>query len=374
MNKQELSRLIREEILRRDEYSFEYSDTEVKLDQNESPYDLPAQIKGEILEAAGSQKWNRYPSLDGSRLRQALSDQLQLPHAMISVGVGSDELLNAIGNMTLSPGKRMLIVEPTFRIYSQIQEVNDAMVISLSLDSDMAYPVEKIINVLSTVTVDLTVIASPNNPTGSSITIDDIERIAGTANGLVVIDEAYFEFSCITALPLLKKFNNLVISRTFSKAFGLAGLRAGYIIAEPDIIKCIHKVKMPFSLNVFSETAAVMLLNNMEIIENKLELIRVEKRFLYEQLQEMDEVRIFRSDANFFLIDTGMTGKKIVRELTGLGIAVRDVSNYPGLDNCIRVTVGKPKENRMFLAALKSLIDKGKTIKDKEGGECVIQQ
>ena len=351
----EWGNIVKDSLLEAGTYSYNELSCEVKLNQNESPFDIPAALKQEITEEVCRSHWNRYPSLTGTRLKLELSSFLGLPEKCIVVGVGSDEMLNAAASVVLEKNKSALRVEPTFQLYKQCAVSNGANEIVLQLNSDFSYPVEEIVRVLKNRKVDLFMLASPNSPTGNSLNLTDLEIILKSTDGLVVIDEAYYEFSGITAVSLLKKYRNLVITRTFSKAFGLAGLRVGYLLSDPDIVENIYKVKMPFSLNVFSEAAAITLLRNYGEIRKNIDTILKNKQSLINILRESTSVTVYPSDTNFFIIDVKQNGEKTAQDFADAGVAVRDVSHYPLLENCIRVTVGTEKENKIFSEVLKKI-------------------
>ena len=330
--------------------------TDIKLDQNESPYDLPESLKQEILDKCKRLNWNRYPSINGRYLIEALGGALGIAEDSLAVGVGSDDLLNAVAAAVLNPKKTVLYIEPTFSLYKQCAVTYEAQSIVCHFTEELSYPVETILKELADKQADLIFIASPNNPTGSLLELDSLEEILKHAKGIVVVDEAYYEFSGVTALDLQKKYRNLVITRTFSKAFGLAGLRIGYMTACSEIIECIQKVKMPFSLNVFCEVAAITILNNKQIIRQQVKQILKDKTVLWNALSAIPGIKVYPSAANFFAIDTGMPGKKTVVRIAEKGIAVRDISSHPMFENFIRVTVGTEEENKKLVEVMRSPI------------------
>ena len=195
-------KVIKKGIRDKKPYAFTEVSAEVKLNQNESPYDIPQTLKQEIVKKVCKRSWNRYPSITSEPLRFALSKYLDVPVNHISVGVGSDELLGATASIVLSKDKTALFVEPTFQIYEQCAVTYEANRITLRLNPDFSYPVEKMLEVVKSRCVDISIIASPNSPTGNSIDVCALEEIIKATSGLVVVDEAYFEFCNVTVLPL----------------------------------------------------------------------------------------------------------------------------------------------------------------------------
>jgi histidinol-phosphate aminotransferase len=349
--------MIKKTIREKKSYSFNEIIANVKLNQNESPYDIPDKVKHIILERSLNREWNRYPSINGSPLRKALSHYLNIPVEQIIIGVGSDELLGNTAVLILDKDKTMYIVEPTFQIYKQLALVDEARLIIGRLKPDFSYPIDEMVRVLRTKSIDLFIIAAPNNPTGTPLDIYSLEDLIKVAPGLVIVDEAYYEFSGVTMLPLMQKYDNLIITRTFSKAFSLAGLRVGYLIASPEIINFICKSRLPFSVNIFSETAALTLLENPSFIMENVIKILDNKEKLYKELIKIPGITVYPSATNFFMIDTGISGTEAAVRIGQLGVAIRDVSDHPMTINCIRITVGTPEENQSLLKALKLFIE-----------------
>ena len=351
----EMDTIFKESIRIKKPYMYKHSQTDVKLNQNENPYDVPVSMKSEILEKVRNTPWNRYPSINSQKLRKMLSIYTGVPEESIITGVGSNELLLAVSGLVLNPKKTAMIIEPTFQIYEQCISIFEGNIVRLLLEQNLSYPSDEIITRIREQKIDFLYIASPNNPTGGLIDPEVIIGILEIINGLVILDEAYYEFSGITAISLLSRFPNLVITRTFSKAFGLAGLRIGYILASPYIIDSLHKIKLPFSMNIFSEITAIHLLRHPEIIEERVEKINNEKKRMVRELMKVPSIKVIPSEANFFLINFYKSGRDVFNRFAERGIAVRDVSAYPLLENCIRVTVGTHDENNIFLDAMRKL-------------------
>ena len=256
----------------------------IKLNQNESPFDLPPELKEEVLELARSRPWNRYPDFVPTELVAKLSAYTGVEEEGILVGNGSNELIQAVFLATVSRGSKVVTAVPTFRLYELLGTVLEADLRQVKLREDLSYDVEGIIRELEDDTA-LLVLASPNSPTGSALEVGEVERILQATPGLVVIDEAYHEFAGRTALPLLRSYDNLIILRTFSKALGLAGLRVGYLLTNPPLAREISKAKLPYNLNFFSMMAALRLLDETELLQRRVEYIVRQREEVFKGLQ-----------------------------------------------------------------------------------------
>jgi histidinol-phosphate/aromatic aminotransferase/cobyric acid decarboxylase-like protein len=217
----------------------------------------------------------------------------------------------------------------------------------------LVYDVEALLDARRQSGASLTIVCSPNNPTGTCLPIADVERLCADADSLVVIDEAYHEFSGQTVVPLLERHPNLVVLRTFSKAMALAGLRIGYLLASPELAREVNKARLPYNLNFFSQTAAMAALEEKGALEGAVRRLVEARGRLLVQLADLPGVRVWSSRANFFLLELLSADPRAVFEgLHRRGVLVRDVTSYPMLERCLRVSVGSEEENEAFLRAL----------------------
>jgi histidinol-phosphate aminotransferase len=215
------------------------------------------------------------------------------------------------------------------------------------------YDVDEVLAARRESQAPVTIVCSPNNPTGTSLGPKDIERLCRDADGLVVVDEAYHEFAAATAVPLLERHPNLVVLRTFSKALSLAGLRVGYLLASPEIVREVEKARLPYNLNFFSQAAAVAALQEKDALAASVRRLVGERERLLAGLADVPGVRAYASDANFFLIEClSADPKAVFAAMLRREVLVRDVTSYPMLERCLRVTVGTEAENDAFLRAL----------------------
>jgi histidinol-phosphate aminotransferase len=329
----------------------------IKLNQNENPFDLPEDLKRELLEGFFKIQWNRYPDVLPTELIHSLSQSLNHPAEGIIAANGSNELMYTILMAIVGKGTKVLIPSPTFFLYEKIVQVLEGNVVGVTMKSDLSFDVDKIIAVANQQSVSLIILNSPNSPTGQSLPISEVERILNHTDAIVLVDEAYIEFSGKpSAQSLLKKYDTLIVLRTFSKAFSLAGLRIGYLLAQPALCAEIMKPKIPFTVNNLSQYVAVQLLQRKELIRKRIEYIKDQKEKLFKNLDKINGVSVFPSDTNFLIFKLQSDAKVLFEKLLFENVLIRDVSSYPMLNNALRVNAGTERENEAFLSALKKNI------------------
>ena len=335
-------------------YSLSPHRASVKLNQNENPWDAPAKIKEESLRRFAARKWSRYPDFVPASLQERLAEFARWKADGIIAGNGSNELIQALLMVTIAPGKKVLISEPTFALYRQVATVLGGEVESVSLTSGLKYDTAALLKIVETEQPDVTIICSPNNPTGCVIEDDDLTALLRTARGLVVIDEAYHEFSEHSVVPLLHQHDNLVVLRTFSKAMAFAALRVGYLLAAPDLAREIRKAVLPYNLNALSQIAAEVAVENYEReLRPLVHAIIAQRESLFAQLSQIIGLEPVASKGNFMVVKSATDPKSVFANLLTQDILIRDVSGYPMLSDYFRVSVGTPEENERLLSALK---------------------
>ena len=328
----------------------------VKLNQNENPFEAPDAFKQEVLRRFRQRAWSRYPDFTPASLREKLAAFAGWVPEGVVAGNGSNELLQAALMVTVGEGKRVLLAEPTFLLYRQLITVFGGEALSVLLDAGLGFDADALARAVEAEQPDVTLICSPNNPTGCVISERELARLLRAARGLVLVDEAYHEFSGQTAVPLLKEFANLVVFRTFSKALAMAALRVGYLLASPELAREIGKAVLPYNLNVFSQTAAEVALERYDELGRHVRAIVEERGRLYESLRDIDGLRPVASRANFMVVRSELDPRHVFRELLARDILARDVSGYPMLREYFRVSVGTPAENDKLIAALKEIV------------------
>jgi histidinol-phosphate aminotransferase len=337
-------------------YSLRPDRARVKMNQNENPWDAPVKIKQETLRRISDRAWSRYPDFAPQGLHELLAKFSGWTSDGVLAGNGSNELIQALLMVTVGEGKRVLISEPTFALYRQITTVLGGEVVSVPLNAEFGFDVDALRNAVRDLQPEVTIVCSPNNPTGCVLSDDDLSSLLELTSGLVVIDEAYHEFAEHSVVPLLRRHENLVVLRTFSKAMAMAALRAGYLLAAPELAREIGKAVLPYNLNIVSQTAAEVA---VEMYEDELRpLVRkiiAERERLSEMLKSISGLTPVRSRANFILVRSAIDPKQVFAELLKRNILVRDVSGYPMLSDCFRVSVGTPAENDLLLDSLREI-------------------
>jgi histidinol-phosphate aminotransferase len=328
----------------------------IKLNQNENPFDMPDEIKQEVERRLANRAWSRYPDFDPANLIQRLAAFAGWKPEGTLAGNGSNELIQATLMVAVSPGTRVVICEPTFTLYQQVVTVLGGEVLRVPLTAEFQFDVEAIQSVRDR--ADVIILCSPNNPTGCQATDKDVTLLARDFDGLIVVDEAYHEFSGHSAAPLLAKLPNLIVLRTFSKAMAMAGLRVGYLLASPELRREIHKATLPYNLNFFSATAAEVACERYDLLKPRIDLIVSERERLLRAMRGVPGIEPVLSFANFMIAKTAVPPQTLFKELLARDILVRDVSRYPMLEDYFRVSVGSPEENDRFVGALKEVLDR----------------
>jgi len=345
--------LVKKPVRESQTYMLPQIDYAVKANQNENPRDVPQDLKQEILSAIERHPWNRYPALTAPEIRKKIADAHSLNYEQIAVGNGSNEIMLAIMQALLSEGRTMVTVEPTFSLYSHYAQILGARVQSLPLGENFQFPVHNLVAKAAQNEVALTIICSPNNPTGNTIAHEDLVKILKAANGYVLVDEAYVDFTDQQFIPLVAQYQNLILTRTFSKAFAFGLGRFGYAIGAANFIAEIYKVLLPYNLNGFSEIAAGILLENREKLQYQIDKIKNQRTFLYTELGKIDGMTVYPSEANFLLVKFENSAQSVFDAMLEEKILLRNVSHYPGLDNHLRISVGTLHENQKILETLR---------------------
>jgi len=346
-------RYVKESVKNLSEYYVLQDFSVIKLNQNESPYDVPEVLKKEILDRLSKTEWNRYCENRPSRLIKTISDFTKFPEEGIVAGNASNEIIQAVFAGFCREGDKIVVISPGFSVYPRLAQIYEMEVVSVPLLTNFEFDVPGIVEAAKE--VKMVILPSPNNPTGTSISIDDVIQITENIKGIFVLDEAYIEFHKKSAQEYINKYENLVIIRTFSKAFSLAGLRLGYLLAQPHITKELEKAKLPFSVGIFQQIAGEVLMKNYHIIKKNVDAINDERNKLIEQVSSLSKVQPIPSSANFFIFSVdGFDAKQAYDYFYKNGILLRHFGETR-LKDYLRVTIGKPEENDKFMAVLKKL-------------------
>jgi len=342
----ELNKLTRNNIQQMKPYSSardEYKDLKknmVFLDANENPFDSSL---------------NRYPDPQQTDLKSLISQQKKVPTNQILLGNGSDEVLDLIFRAFCEPNTdSILTLPPTYGMYDVLANLNAIENIQVPLSSDFQIEVHLVLENIKPNT-KLLFVCSPNNPSGNTVDRSAIERLLKAFNGLIVIDEAYIDFTEeISWTQFLNAYPNLIVVQTLSKAYGLAGIRLGICYASKEIIAVLNKIKPPYNVNTLTQEAALKALHNKDVVSDQIASILNERIRLNKVLAAYAFIKkIYPSDANFILIKVDDANKRY-DELIKNGIVVRNRSSQLHCDNCLRITVGTPSENTQLLTLLKT--------------------
>lgn len=331
-------------------------DLPIKLNQNESPFDLPADLKRELLQQFMDVPFNRYPGEQPDRLRRALGERLGLGPDSVLVGNGSNELTYTLGMAFIDRGTPVVLPRPMFSLYEKVVRLHGGDLTAVAPLEDLRFDVAGLLAAIERVRPALTVITTPNNPTGLAVSMTDLEAIVAAAPGFVVIDEAYAEFVSETARDLLDRHPNVILLRTLSKACGLAGLRLGYLVARPVVVAEMLKARLPFMVDVWAETVALAVLDRPDLILERVKHLKQETVRLTVELQALPGVQVVPSQANFVIFRTGVDPRVLIDRLANAGVMLRDMGGYPELRGYVRVNAGLSEENQRFLTALRAAL------------------
>ncbi|MDP4173051.1 MAG: histidinol-phosphate transaminase [Bacteroidota bacterium] len=323
-----------------------YSDG-ILLDANENSL-------GSTAEGFDSLQLNRYPDPHQVDLKQAVGKYLSVDAKNLFFGVGSDEIIDLLIRIFCNPAKdAIMILDPTYGMYKVAADVNDVESISVNLDENFQIDFQAVQNSYKD-NVKIIFTCSPNNPTGNLIRKQDLLKLCNDYNSIVVVDEAYVDFSGDNSLiGEVNNYPNLVILRTFSKAWGLAGVRLGFTIANESIISFLFKIKAPYNVNSLTRSAVLNAIANFEQKKSFVEQLVLERERIISELKKVPGVeKVYRSDANYLLFKC-KRASEVQKNMAESGIVIRDRSSYDMLDNCLRVSVGTVDENNKFLDLLK---------------------
>ena len=320
----------------------------VKLDANEGNKDL---FKDLIKDIGDDFYLNLYPDDNYTQLKEAIVNYIGCKIENISVGNGSSELLDLCVKTFVDTNELILSLDPTFSMYSIYAKIVNSRYIGAGEGNDFTINVDDVIKSIKENNPKLTIICNPNNPTGTIIKRDDVLRIVKSTDNVVIVDEAYMEFSNESVVDEIENYDNLIVVKTMSKAFSMAGIRTGYLIANEELVKTIEKVRPPYNLNSISALLATKALKEKEKMLSYVENLKVEREKIYEKLIDMG-VKAYRSGANFVFFSSKVDN--LAEKLIENDVLIRKFGGK--LDNYYRVTVGSPKENEAFLNAMKKIV------------------
>ncbi len=348
---------VRDDVARLAPYDPNFTPCKINLSANENTYGMPEEVRSAINDAIAATATNRYPDPMSNELRDLIAAWHGVARENVCVGNGGDELLFNFFLAFGGPGKRLIDCPPTFTVYDIYSKMLGTNVVrcwrdpdTFELDMDALLPLAA--------SADMVIVTSPNNPTGNIISVADVERLCAACPGMVMIDEAYAEFADegTSCESLLATCDNLIVLHTYSKAFCLAGVRVGYVLAAPDVIDVLGAVRQPYTADVFAQAAAEVVTKMREGFAPTIATIKSERERLAQALSAIDGVGVWPSQGNFLLVRLPQAGAVRVSLRDDRSILVRDFSQAPGLEDCLRITVGTPSENDELVAAIANIL------------------
>jgi histidinol-phosphate aminotransferase len=355
MNKKIIN-FFREDINSLSEYEVLDSKNMIKLDAMENPYDIEVKLEMDI-----NQNWqenvnlNRYPDADCQNLKKNLLKNYSLNEDYdFIVGNGSDELIQIIFHAFLKPENIVLLPKPSFSMYKKIAQVVGLRYEEILLKDNFALDINLMLKKIEELNPALIFLAYPNNPTGNLWDKEDIKKILLKANGLVIIDEAYEAFSGKSFIDQLKDFDNLLIMRTLSK-IGFAGIRLGYLFGQKYIIRELNKLRLPFNINSVSQKMSHIYFKNNSFFCDQAEEIIKNREYLQDEMTKIQHIKVYKSKTNFILFKVlKNSADQIFNDVLSDKILIKNMTETPGLENCLRVTVGTREECDLFIQSLKN--------------------
>lgn len=351
-----ITSIFRKEVLAMSAYKVADAQGLIKLDAMENPYTWPEDIKKDWLESLKECQLNRYPDPESRQLTQTIKRLNQIPGQFeVLLGNGSDEIIQML-LMALPATASVLAPVPGFVMYKQLSDCLGLSYLGIPLLADtFDLDLPAMLDAIQQHQPSVIFLAYPNNPTGNLFSETAIQEIIKTAEGLVVIDEAYAPFANASFINTLNQYDNLLVMRTISK-LGLAGLRLGYIIGNPAIIEQLNKIRLPYNINSLTQISADFALSNKTLFDQQTQKICAERAQVFKQLNELEGITAYPSAANFILFRTPKNkASEIFLSIRQQGVLIKNLSTQGGLlSDCLRVTIGKPEENLAFLTALRN--------------------
>ena len=346
----------REDLGLREGYHSPQAEVSVRLNTNESPLPPPPGWLDALVTELRQIPFNRYPDRSAIHLRRALAEFHGVSPDQVFCANGSNEVLQSLCLAYGGPGRAAAVFEPTYALHSHIAHLTSTNVVEGERRPDFSLDVEVVRDVVGETSPSLTFLCSPNNPTGMAEDRTSVEAVLSFAPGLVVVDEAYGQFSDWSALSLVDDSRPLVVTRTFSKTWSMAAARLGYLIGPAEVVATLERVALPYHLDAFKQAAGRLALEFVSEMEERVGLIVRERQRVAGELGRLP-VTVWPSQANFILFrPERRKGSEVWQELVDRSVLVRDTTSWPGLTGCLRVTIGTPAENDAFLYALKEVL------------------
>lgn len=346
--------LVRENIKTLKPYTVSDDIPTIKLDANENPFNILEELKEGFIDSLANLSINRYPETNSTSLAKKLSVYAEVQPENLICGNGSDEIIQVIISTFIDKDDYVITHSPTFSMYKIFTQIAGGKVIESISDENFNIDLDEIIRLSNENKAKVIFLCNPNNPTGTITKREEIIKILDNTSSIVVVDEAYYEFLGETVSDKVKDYERLIVLRTLSKGFALAGARIGYGIASKKMIDLLLKVKAPYNLNVLSHLMGILFLENSDIVLKKVEDIKEERNYLAAELKKFKNIRVYDSGSNFILINSTYSNK-IIKACSEEKVALRDYSDSL-LKDCIRITVGTRGENKKLINILNKVV------------------
>lgn len=331
----------------------------IKVNANESTLNLPPIVEERVINRLGLLAFNRYPNEEYYSLIEQIAKNFSVDASQVLLGSGSSEIIEKVFHAFGGSGHKIIYPQPSFSMYKIYAKAAEADGVPFDLDERFNLNVDEFIKKIREVNASLAVVCNPNNPTGNALTPAQIEKIAASIDCAFLLDEAYVEFYGRSAVNLVKRYSNLIVARTFSKAYGMAGARVGYMIAQSEVTRMINKCFMPYHMNTLTLAAADIVYQMRDEFVPRIQMIIAERQRMSEQLKTLSGVEVFPSETNFILIRLARA-EELKDYLESLNIGIRYFSpNAFGLKNCLRISIGTRSENDEVFSAIKSFVEAG---------------
>ncbi len=332
----------------------------VKMNLNEN-FAMPRKtVEKLLIDACRTTDVRAYPPPRGSLAVKAISDFLGFNESEICVANGADEIMDLLMKVFIRTGSKVMIAEPTFPMYTFFTQLYGGSKVTIMLKPNFDLDIDTMLKKTDSKT-RMIFVCSPNNPTGNQFREEDVKRLLQEFKGIVVVDEAYVDFAPCSFIDWIQEYNNLAVLRSFSKAFGLAGLRLGYIVSSKAIVDYIKRVVGPFNVNSVTQRTIALALQSWDCFKKQIDFVVDEREWVLKNLKQIDGVKPYPSAANFILFKVtkdNLSSARVAERMESRNVLVKDRGHLPLLRNCIRVTVGTRNMNETFLSALKTSLEK----------------
>ena len=328
----------------------------VRLNTNESPTPPPAAWRDAFAAELSRVEWHRYPDRAATELRQAIADLHGVSPAQVFAANGSNEVLQTLLLTYAGPGRSVATFEPTYQLHGYIARLTGATVVEGERAPDFTLDLAEVRRVITHAQPMVTFLCSPNNPTGLEEPEANVRAVLAMVPGVLVVDEAYGQFASWSALGMISEDLPLVVTRTFSKTWSMAGTRLGYLVGPSWLVAELDKVVLPYHLDVAKQIAGRLALRFVDDMESRVSTLIAERERLVQRMSAL-ALEVFPSGANFVLFrPTAMAGRDVWQQLVDRSILIRDCSGWPRLENCLRITIGTAEENDALMAALEEIV------------------